>query len=139
MSYHLRKNFKRFFSDYCTFKTFLKNKENFQENNLPWDPKIDHCENCGKYFSVRRSLLKHSKICGINDIKILKPYSCDHCDYRSRDKSTIRIHIHRKHFSRDSLVNCRKCGKIFLSETSLKSHFKFCSLPEKEKLFLPRL
>lgn len=127
----------------CEYKTKYKLHlaDHVQAKHLPLDSNLNKCGRCGKNFSWRSSLLKHSRRCGQVDAKkSLIRYSCDHCAYETYYKSSLPDHIRSKHLPRTFELNkCSKCAKMFARRSNLRKHSKFCGLTRDVKLSLMRL
>lgn len=120
--------------DYCEYKTLEKcNLAKHIKFIHLIQYKSNHCDKCGKSFSFRTTLLKHSKICGLSkDLKrSMMRFSCDQCKFKSHEKTSLIGHIESKHLPRDhTLFKCSKCKKIFSHRSSLNKHSKICGKPE---------
>jgi uncharacterized Zn-finger protein len=58
----------------------------------PGEPRRE-CPTCKKEFSTRHSMVRHYKI----EHEGLKPFKCDLCEYKTGERSKLRIHIERHH------------------------------------------
>ena len=76
---------------------------------------------------------KKSELCSLkNEIIELQPeaggetfedtFKCDQCDYVSKSKKGLKIHLTRMHE-----IKCDQCGEMFGGETKLKTHM--CRIP----------
>ncbi|XP_063289968.1 zinc finger protein 184-like [Pelobates fuscus] len=73
------------------------------------------CSECGKFFSVKRSLTKHKTIhIGI------KPYKCLECGKCFRVKHSLTVH--QRIHSEERPFECPECGKCFRLKHSLTVH-----------------
>lgn len=59
-------NEKKFSCDHCEYKTNnkLHLAAHIQAKHLPRDPNVNKCKKCGKSYSYKSDLVRHSKFCG---------------------------------------------------------------------------
>lgn len=125
----------KFICDHCQFKTNRKYilTKHIKVRHLPRDPNSNKCSKCRKCYSSKSGLWNHLKTChqpkNATQSSELKYLSCDFCNHKSATKQHLSKHIQAKHLPRDLNKNkCSKCPKIFLLESNLKEHSKFCGL-----------
>ena len=107
-------------------ENILKRKSSAKESpeNKPKKQKIDpivQCDDCGKKFSYKKSLIQHLKM--IHD-KNRKLHQCPDCDYKSPYLCNLRMHqtIH----SKQQLIRRKNKQTVLLNVTGL---------PEPENIF----
>ncbi|XP_060060833.1 zinc finger protein 445 isoform X1 [Erinaceus europaeus] len=89
---------------------------NPQPQNLP-DKKRFWCQECGKSFTRKRSLLDHN---GIHSGE--KRYKCDQCG-KSFDRK-YRLVNHQRIHTQERPFKCQWCGKDFIGRHTLNIHEK---------------
>lgn len=97
---------------------------------------FNECKKCGKIYTYKSSLLKHSKSCGkIEDSTLLiERFSCNYCDFETNGKVRLSAHIEAKHLQKDPdsenlLHVCGKCGRNYSYRSCLLKHIKTCCQP----------
>ena len=121
-------------------------------SNLHFDGLMFGCQHCDKQFTQERGLKRHDlqhekeilqrkkiiicKMCAIRlkgsrnlyhhirtfHLSQEEPYSCDQCDYKSKNKSYVKEHIKLKHSGVKH--ECYQCNQNFTYKTSLRKHIK---------------
>ena len=88
------------------------------------EKKGDICPHCGGfYYNVKHHIEN-------THLKLYK-FKCTYCDYSSRTKNYLTLHIRRKH-EEVNPVNCPWCGAyVKLLDKHLKE--KQCNIPEEER------
>lgn len=103
--------------NYCEYKTKKKAdlnghnvKKHKQDTTLPTNE--IKCILCNSTFTAVDSLEKHTFFTHGDGPKLVfktnkkGQYSCDHCDYKTKKLSTIKVHVFRKHLRiRDGNIN----------------------------------
>ena len=85
---------------------------------IHFDPKPFLCDFCPKKFKTSASLKKHSTK---NHQNTLQTHQCDLCPKKFIKKIYLTNHKFKFH-NLDKSFMCNLCGKMFLTETSLKTH-----------------
>ncbi|XP_065213305.1 zinc finger protein 84-like [Planococcus citri] len=82
------------------------------------DKRKHPCSQCALSFKREVDLLNHVKRTHARSEVIL--YRCDKCDYTSKNRFGIKVHI----LAHDgiSIYNCDECGKGFSSKAGLRTH-----------------
>lgn len=127
---------KNLYCDHCNYKTGAKLSlvVHIQAKHLPRDPNLYKCKKCEKNFSQASNLTRHLKICGLSKISKswLKNLSCDYCNLKYSNKTSLTTHIQTKHFPVDPYKNmCNKCRKNFSSRSKLQRHSITCGIDLK--------
>jgi len=75
------------------------------------------CSLCGKEFK-KRQLMQHMK-----SVHAPRPFPCDLCEYKARDKFNLRLHVSKMHLGVKDLPKekCQYCGN---ETTNLQHHIK---------------
>ncbi|XP_066469116.1 zinc finger protein 184-like [Tiliqua scincoides] len=109
-------NEKRYTCNDCG-KAFICKSTLLGHRKVHTGEKPHRCYECGKSFRVRSSLIAHQRIHTGE-----KPYQCAFCDSRFRVKSTLAVHqtIH----TGEKLFHCPDCGKKFNRRMYLVSHYR---------------
>ena len=132
----------------CAFcgKTFAT--ESSLEDHMAFHDGNTTCEHCGKIYERASSLRKHIRVvherkrvvqCDICNKEFRDPsslkshmdhvhlkvknFSCDKCDYMCVTPTMLENHKKRKHENTQKEKKCPDCGKSFLLNIELKSHF----------------
>ena len=116
----------RFACDICEFQTNYResivNHKNMheRETNKPEENSkfYKYCDQCGKRFLAKRSLLEHIKTVHLKE-SIFAP--CDQCHETFNTKLLLRRHKNMVH-STDPKFNCPECGKRFASCSDVARH-----------------
>ncbi|CAH0403763.1 unnamed protein product [Chilo suppressalis] len=87
-------------------------------------PKKFKCPKCDKMFSTDRLLTYHDK-------SHHRAVICKLCFIQFPSKLELRSHM-----DKHDVLNCRKCGKVFYSRQTIRSHEKICgNLEQKQAKF----
>lgn len=86
------------------------------------------CAVCGKGFAERRKLLRHMAVHTGRRAEV-----CAICKRAFSDPSTLRQHITAVHGSAPRPFSCKKCGKRFLKQSVLRSHWRTHSMAVTER------
>ena len=83
------------------------------------------CDECGKEFSYRKSLLDHQKVHKLAD----ENFACSECDSSFKRKVELKKHTKKNHTVElnkglKNLYVCDECGKRFKDLPSYKFHHK---------------
>ena len=73
------------------------------------------CSNCGRTFMRVKSRNEHQKGCGVEP-----RFHCAHCPYKARYKANLVTHLLRH--EKKPEMKCRKCGKNYTNQRSLRRH-----------------
>lgn len=140
---------KRYKCKFCN-KCFKRRTVLVKHKRIHTHPRQCICEVCGKRFNDNGTLKTHRLLLHIKERKFkcmicnqsfpLKPtldkhirrhmkrengekdFSCDKCDMKYRDKSSLNRHQLTKHSAVDYKVQCVDCGKEYTSTTNLFKH-----------------
>ncbi|KAG0444705.1 hypothetical protein HPB47_013483 [Ixodes persulcatus] len=75
------------------------------------------CEECGKGFTRREDLTRHSVLHSGE-----KPYQCPTCDKRFSIKSSLKSHL--KTHTKEEPRSCNECGRTFIRKDCLLRHIR---------------
>ena len=80
------------------------------------------CEQCGKVFAFRNSLIKHIKVIHEG----LKNYVCQICNKAFSHKNHLKGHIEAIHEGKEGVYNykCKYCERGFMRSSGLTMHVK---------------
>ena len=110
----------------CEFTTH--NRGTLRTHRKVHDPVKDNmaCEHCGKLFTRIASYQNH-----INIVHGNKLFSCDECDFTSKQKQAIKSHRLWKHTEDNKKFNCDFCQKGFVAKKDHKDHIESVHLGVK--------
>ena len=108
-------------NDMSSFHEFINVNE--FEDELPLSKikkgvKNYKCEYCGKKFSTKNILDKHTTGFHVKGIK------CDICEKGFASNYDLNRHVARVHEKKEKSYNCHHCEKIFKLKTDLKKHIR---------------
>lgn len=136
LNYHLYQKCNKepkFWCDHCDYKVHEKKSlsNHIQAKHFSSDRQSHKCHKCGKSYLDGTYFRKHVNNCGLpsNSSSKDRPkrFTCDHCNYKTSQKSHISRHIQNLHLPRDPSINkCRRCGKSFYDRPNLLEHSKIC-------------
>lgn len=88
------------------------------------------CEVCGKAFSQKGSVLDHKDRVHLK----IKNFACDKCPGRFFDRTTLRIHMQRRHTEGgEPRVPCPVCGKMV---ANLYNHRRLAHVAMEDRRFV---
>ncbi|XP_070504656.1 zinc finger protein OZF-like [Chironomus tepperi] len=73
-------------------------------------------DGCGKGFFTRKAMLEHQRT--HRD----KTFRCNKCNFMSKTKSQLNVHLEKHVKIEDSELGCEKCGIVFGSVKKLRIH-----------------
>jgi len=73
-------------------------------------------EGCGKGFYTRKAMLEHQRT--HRD----KTFSCNKCNFMSKTKSQLNVHLEKHVKVDDNELTCQKCSFVFENVKKLKIH-----------------
>ncbi|KAL7011170.1 hypothetical protein ACKWTF_014131 [Chironomus riparius] len=76
-------------------------------------------DGCGKGFFTRKAMLEHQRT--HRD----KTFGCNKCDFMSKTKSQLNVHLEKHVKIEDNGLGCQKCGIEFGNVKKLKVHLAF--------------
>ncbi|MPC62884.1 Zinc finger protein 283 [Portunus trituberculatus] len=85
------------------------------------------CDECGKKFVTRKSMLQHSRV--HSDVR---EFECVWCGMQFKWRSNLLRHM--KNHSLDKKHKCHKCGKGFSRKSHLAQHFSIHHPGMKKRL-----
>ena len=104
----------------CPYCDFAADSEAAIERHLrkahSEDGKAFACEHCGKSFALKANLDLHVKTHNLD-----KPFGCDKCDKRYKQRNSLREHVLKSHDNISKFM-CSTCFEKFPSRHLLKSH-----------------
>ena len=108
---------------FCDFRWNSRRSLTIHENNHRrkrfYQPRAKFCcDICFKSFKIKLSLRTH-ELTHMGE----KPFACDHCDYRSTQKSNLNTHL-KSHHSERKTYNCHVCAVKLAHRSGLKTHMK---------------
>ena len=89
-----------------------------KDHNTP----IQSSENQINYDNISSIPIIQSKSSNFIILDHEKPYKCQQCDYQTKQKSHVQLHINSKH--KGILYPCQQCDLQVASQNSLQRHIK---------------
>ena len=81
------------------------------------------CDDCGKSFGLRNSLMKHRRDRHMSDMdKLIEFFHCKLCNFKVASETYLKVHISKVHGVKQE--SCEVCGAKYANRDTLRKHKK---------------
>ena len=94
----------------------LQRKIETIETRVIFDQKDSDLESETTFSEVEQLVSESSNTCSESEDE---DYPCDQCDFRTKKKNGLKVHIGRVHS-----MKCKSCGEVFILKEKFERHFK---------------